>query len=135
MCTDSLHHHGSVSTWGLVAVADAAERTITSFTSGGTRVWQVGGHEAVFPRRHLPEFLPQTESLISGANEVWVQEYAGYDQAPTRYLILGSDGARRGRVAVPPGFRIKETGDDYVLGVHTDEDGVERVRLYRLTRH
>jgi hypothetical protein len=33
-------------------------------------------------------------------------------------------------VAFPAGFHPLEIGSDYVLGVHHDELGVERVRLY-----
>ncbi len=73
--------------------------------------------------------------MIPGSdNELWVQEYAGVNSAATRYLIIGSDLKPRAWVPVPAGFRVKDAGRDYVAGVHFDEDELETVRVYRLTR-
>ena len=52
---------------------------------------------------------------------------------PATWLVLDPAGKPKASVLVPPGFRITEVGPSYVLGVHTDADGVETVRLYQLT--
>jgi hypothetical protein len=39
-----------------------------------------------------------------------------------------------GTLEVPSSFSILEVGTDYVLGVHTDQFGVEIVEVYTLTR-
>jgi hypothetical protein len=90
--------------------------------------------QAKYSRPLLPEFLPYYRGLLSTGAELWIHEYGGDPNDGNQYLVLGSDGTRRGRVVVPPGFRIHDAGQDYVLGVYFDEDDVERVRLYRLTR-
>jgi hypothetical protein len=35
---------------------------------------------------------------------------------------------------LPSGFRVREIGHDFLLGVQPDADGVEQVRLYGLRR-
>ena len=91
--------------------------------------------DAIFSREFLPARLPFFEALLVGVNgEVWVQEYAGLYSAPTRYLVLDSNGVPIARVATPAGFRVTDVESAHVTGVHKDEDGVETVRVYQLTR-
>lgn len=83
----------------------------------------------------LPERLPYFEALVPAMNgELWVQEYTGISAAPTRYLVLDKTGAVIARVPVPHAFRVTEIGSDYVIGIRRDDDGVETVRVYGLTR-
>ena len=44
------------------------------------------------------------------------------------------DGRWLGTVEMPAGPRVREIGDDYVLGTATDELDVEHVRLHRLVK-
>jgi hypothetical protein len=91
--------------------------------------------EARMAAQVLPKSLPYFEALVPGhAGEVWVQEYAGLNSASTRYLVIGPDLKPRAWVSVPAGYRVTEAGQDYVVGVHHDEDGVETVRAYGLKR-
>ena len=91
--------------------------------------------EAKLSARYLPKTLPYYESLVAGhAGAVWVQEYAGVRTATARYLVVGPDLKPLAWVPVPAGFRVSEVGAEYVAGVHQDEDGVETVRVYALTR-
>lgn len=50
------------------------------------------------------------------------------------YGRKGADRKPRARVVLPPNLRPYEIGRDYVLGVTTDEDGVESVVLHRYAR-
>lgn len=50
------------------------------------------------------------------------------------WSVFATDGSWLGTVATPPYFTISEIGSDYLLGVHRDELGVERVRRYRLVK-
>ena len=56
--------------------------------------------------------------------ELWVQEAAADATDAVRYLVLGANGAPRAWV----------NGLEHVVAVHKDDDGVESVRVYRLTR-
>lgn len=93
-----------------------------------------GFREAKFGAQ-LPDRLPYFEALVPAMNgELWVQEYTGLNAAATRYLVLDKAGAAIARVPVPPAFRVTEIGSDYVVGIHRDDDGVETVRVYGLSR-
>lgn len=91
--------------------------------------------EAKYSAKFLPEQLPYFESLLPGPQgELWVQEYSGRRASPAQYLILDANGRPKGRVFVPGGSRIREAGVDYVILAHEDADGVESIRVHRLTR-
>lgn len=82
----------------------------------------------------LPEALPGYEDvLIADTGEIWVQRYAMRGAAMFRWDVFAADGGYLGRVEVPGTFRIEEVGRGQVLGVLTDELGVERAQLRDLT--
>ncbi len=55
------------------------------------------------------------------------------DQRPL-WSVIDTSGALLNTVQMPRGLIPMDIGDDYVLGVHVDELGVESVRMYPLTR-
>ena len=84
----------------------------------------------------LPDSLPAyTELLFAEGGEVWAQRYGLPDEPMRRWDVFAPDGVYLGRVAVPASFRIEEVSRGEVLGVATDELGVERVQLRELTLH
>ena len=52
----------------------------------------------------------------------------------THWNVFARDGARIGALDLPARFGLKDAGRDYVLGVNRDDDGIERVTMYRLVR-
>jgi hypothetical protein len=91
--------------------------------------------EAQFSPKYLPRDLPYYASLSAGpGGELWVQEFNAMPSTPAHYLVIGADASVRASVRVPAGFRVKEIGLDYVLGVQEDADGVESAQLLRLSR-
>ena len=94
-----------------------------------------------FPRS--PQ-LPVLRSVhLDAAGNLWLQPYyvAGADPSP--YEIHAPDGTWLGSVALPPGLQrafvqyqapYMEIGEDYVLGVWTDELDVQYVRMYRINK-
>jgi len=54
--------------------------------------------------------------------------------SPTVWSVFDPEGRWLGDVAGPDHFRMVEVGEDYVLGLATDELDVEHVRIYGLTR-
>ena len=80
-------------------------------------------------------------SIIEGAphvdalGAVWAPLESPPD-APSRvYDVFDAAGIYLGQVELPRlYFRIEEIGDDYILGIYSDELGVEYVTMYRLTR-
>ncbi len=82
----------------------------------------------------LPDSLPAyTHLLFAEGGEVWAQRYRLPDESMRRWDVFAADGVYLGRVVVPASFRIEEVGRGEALGVATDELGVERVQVRKLT--
>jgi hypothetical protein len=91
--------------------------------------------EATYRPANVPARLPAFENLVAAdGGELWVQGSSIGRAAEGRYVVLSASGTLIARVSVPAGFRITEVGRDYVVGVHRDDDGVEIIRVYALTR-
>lgn len=88
--------------------------------------------------------LPVLRSVhVDAQGSVWVAPFhlAGADPPP--FDVFALEGSWLGAVALPPGLArayihylspYMEIGEDYVLGVWTDELDVQYVRMYRLNR-
>lgn len=97
-------------------------------------------------RTHFAESFPALGWIAAGKDgEIWVSDYRyqQFTRAPgsqaragevTHWNVFARDGVWSGAVDMPAGFTLKEAGRDYVLGVNRDEDGVERVTVYKLIR-
>lgn len=65
---------------------------------------------------------------------MWVQESLLPWENQPLWNILDQQGVWIGSLRTPPAVRVLEIGEDYVLGRHLDDLGVERVVLYALHR-
>jgi hypothetical protein len=65
---------------------------------------------------------------------LWVEEYRRPGDDVPVWTVFDPEGAVRGRVSLPAGLDLMEVGEDYLLGVHTDDLDVEYVQLLRLER-
>ena len=91
--------------------------------------------------RPRAETLPVLRSLhVDAAGNLRVERYFGPGVEPSPFEVYAPDGTWLGSVSMPPGLdrgarapRL-EIGDDHVLGVWRDAQGVEYVRLYRLDK-
>ncbi len=82
----------------------------------------------------LPDSLPAyTDVLFGEEGEIWAQRYRLPGEATARWDVFAADGVYLGRVAVPTSFRMEEISRGEALGVHTDELGVQRVQVRKLT--
>ncbi len=79
---------------------------------------------------HLPAY---ERVILDRAGNLWLAEYSVLEEPPV-WLVLSPEGHWLGSVAVPPGGRISEIGEDYVLGTWRDEMDVETVRMYGLVK-
>lgn len=93
----------------------------------------------------LPETLPAFATVLADAiGHLWVREFSildgefeipgGESSAGPVWTVFDPDGHVLGFVETPPGLLIHEIGADYILGHATDEDGIEYVRLWPLSR-
>jgi hypothetical protein len=72
--------------------------------------------------------------LADASGRLWVRRYAPPGATEVDWHIYDARGAIAGRMTVPLAFRLTQAGEDYVLGVFTDDRGVQYVRSYRLLR-
>ena len=83
----------------------------------------------------LVEFFPAFEALQPDPlGHLWVQEYRYPGQDRNVWTVFDADGRVQGFVEIPPGLDVFEIGEDYILGLMTDEFDVERVQLWPLDR-
>lgn len=78
----------------------------------------------------LPERLPgYTGLLFADTGELWARRYRLPGGESTHWDVFGANGHHLGRVEVPTSFRIQEVSRGQVVGIATDELGVERVEV------
>ena len=83
----------------------------------------------------VPETMPAYGGLMSDSpGNLWVGEWAMYPQVARRWTVFDSAGAWLGEVEMPPAFSPTDIGEDWILGVETDEMDVEYVSLYPLEK-
>ncbi len=103
---------------------------------------QRGAARALAENMPRADVAPALEDIIGSAEgEVWVGEYPGPEMVipgarmPERqWLVFAPEGELRATLRTPTGFRLHFVRGDMLLGVHTDELGVESVRAYRMGR-
>jgi hypothetical protein len=83
----------------------------------------------------LPQHLPAFERLlVDDGGNLWVQHTAWPGRPPVEWDVFTAEGTMLGTVRMPAAFRATHVGANFVLGVWTDENGVEYIRMYGLTK-
>lgn len=93
----------------------------------------------------MAETMPSFRWIgVDSEDNLWVEEWEGVGIEQGRFSVFRVDGAWLGHVELPEGLvvpfgepdrQIIEIGTDYVLGVWSDEFGVEQVRLYSIEKN
>ena len=83
----------------------------------------------------VPELVPAVGQLLVDALEhVWIKRYQlPWDAVPT-YEIFDASGRWLGSISTPAHVELFQIGEDYILGKHRDELGVERIVVHSLHR-
>ena len=80
---------------------------------------------------------------VDATGHLWLQPYYVAGAEPPPFEIHAPDGFWLGSLSVPPGLQrafvqyqapYMEIGEDYMLGVWTDELDVQYVRMYRINK-
>lgn len=83
----------------------------------------------------LTDSYPAFADIMSDrAGYLWVREYRVPGAEGPVWAVFDPDGRLRGLVETPPGLRLFEIGEDYLLGWKYDELGVEHVQVWPLAR-
>jgi hypothetical protein len=96
-------------------------------------------------RRHQRAYLdavpyeptfPAYQRIVASRNGgLWLQRYRRPGEAgPNRWIVIDSAGRALGEVAVPEALYVWEVGSEYLLAVHRDDLGVERVRMVAIIK-
>lgn len=81
---------------------------------------------------------PYGTVLADSEGRVWVGDYPGQESVvglarPSRHwLVFGPDGAIAAQVETPGGFDVKSVRGSDIIGVYSDQMGVESIRIYRI---
>ena len=94
-----------------------------------------GGRPTSASAQAYAEFLPQISRLrIDAGDRAWINRPDRLGEPSLDWVVLSALGAPIARVRMPERFVPNDIGDDYLLGIATDEDGVQFVRMYALRR-
>lgn len=83
----------------------------------------------------VPDSTPAYRALLEDARgHLWVERYRLPWETARVWEVFEPDGRWLGSVEMPAGLTVFQIGDDFVLGRHLDELGIERVRVHPLAR-
>ncbi len=86
-------------------------------------------------RKPVADSLPWISRVTADAlGNLWVEEYVPPGGGSGEVGVFSADGPWIGAVRLPPNFHPLDIGDDYVLGVATDELDVPHLVRYGLER-
>ena len=87
--------------------------------------------------RPLPDSHPAFGEVTSDLlDHLWVREYSlpGEEARNPTWTVFDPEGHVLGLMETPAGLTIFEIGEDYILGLATDDLGVESLQLWALER-
>jgi hypothetical protein len=108
------------------------ERTLLE--SARSDEWQ-RRYSRLFREWTYPRYQPTHDrQLVDHEGAIWLRRFQTAGTQATAWTVFSNDGRWLGDVQLPEGLNVMEIGSDYILGVATDEAGVEYVRTYALAR-
>lgn len=118
-------------------LAAARERELERRRTSARQMAQQLGRAVEEDRSELPARAthPFFDSIaFDGSGHVWLREPSADEDGPRRWQVFDPEGRWLGPVETPPGLRVTEIDEDYVVGVRRDEYEVEYVRVHGLAR-
>lgn len=89
----------------------------------------------VLNQMDVPEHLPEFDDAFADAlGRLWVREYAIPEPPVGAWVVYGPEGFVVASVELPTSFAPMDAGEDFVLGVLTDDFDIETVVEYALMR-
>jgi hypothetical protein len=91
--------------------------------------------ESTYRDSPLPPTRPAyTQVRVGAAGDLWAEHFRIIGDSASEWTIFDTNGKYLGVLALPNGFTPHEIGEDFILGVRVDEQGVEFVERYRVQR-
>ncbi|MFN2317261.1 MAG: hypothetical protein ABR551_06695 [Gemmatimonadales bacterium] len=115
---------------------DALRRARDAAITGADTEMQRAAAEAIHDPALRPATMPVLDAMVPGPDgEVWVRRYRLERRSGQEFLVMSRTGRIVGQVLVPDDVTVHQAGQGFFVGVRRDEDGVESVVEYRLTRN
>jgi hypothetical protein len=81
----------------------------------------------------MPEGLPAYTGIrIDPDRNLWVRRFPLPGLVEARWGVFAATGEFLGHLDLPPRLRLSDLGRDWILGIDTDDLGIDRVQLYGL---
>jgi hypothetical protein len=91
--------------------------------------------EDMFADLPIPQAMPRYASLlVDAAGDLWVGAFVAPADTARVWRIFDPDGRLVGELSTPAALRVTQIGDDFLLGIWSDEMDVEHVRMFGLMR-
>ena len=88
---------------------------------------------AVAAAEKLPEFFPPLAVILAGRDETtWIELFSA--SGDRTWQVLDGSGNQVGQLKVPRNVRIKVASRDALWATETDDDGLQHIVRYRITR-
>jgi hypothetical protein len=83
----------------------------------------------------MPDSIPAyTDIRVDPEGNLWLERFSVQGSQEHRWAVFSNSGEFLGHLGLPCGFRLSDLGTDWILGIHTDELGVERVKVFGLEK-
>jgi hypothetical protein len=89
---------------------------------------------ARFERSAIPAVAPLFDNAVGHTGEFWIELFTARSSEPARYAVFRPNGSAVGEVRFPPRARLMDVGRDFAWVVVPDDDGVERLEKYAVSR-
>ena len=90
---------------------------------------------ALFEEMPLPDTLPEFQRIVvDDGGMVWAEVFSWASGIQPVWIVFDDSGRALGTVQTPMGLEVQAIGEDFILGLWTDEMGVEFVHRYELDR-
>jgi len=95
---------------------------------------RAAARRGLLQHEHPGTLPPYSDLGIDEQGFVWITRFGVPGERSTTLDVFSRVGDLVATLKVNHPFRLTDVGDDYILGVGTDDLGIERVYRYRLTR-
>ena len=116
---------------------EVVEAMLRTFVEGEQPEEVIEMFRPAYDEAPIVEGFPAFSAVLADPlGHLWVQEYTppDADRPAPLWTVFDPDGHALGFVETPAGLSVLEIGADYILGLATDEIGIERIQVCALER-
>lgn len=116
-------------------VTSEARRSLVERLVQASRAGQQDRLRTVLSQMEVPEYLPEFSDVFADPlGRIWVREYEVEEGPLAEWHIYDEEGLAIGSISLPARFAPSDAGDDFVVGITTDDLDVQTVVEYPIHR-